>query len=160
MSLTADAHGKLSDCDDFARWIPYFSFPWTFPSHRFYVLINYQNLWMLAKSQQMLGITLNNAQYLGTRYFCDHDVVKEMIFWFFTIYSYMKLFFFMQGGKKWSFPSTQYVLIRNDMPLYSVVRNYLFFILWNQSYLSKITFLYAPLKEMIFFSFYETQSYW
>jgi hypothetical protein len=22
--------------------IPYFSFPWTFPSHRFYVLINYQ----------------------------------------------------------------------------------------------------------------------
>jgi hypothetical protein len=23
--------------------IPYFSFPWTFPSHRFYVLINYQN---------------------------------------------------------------------------------------------------------------------
>jgi hypothetical protein len=23
--------------------IPYFSFPWAFPSHRFYVLINYQN---------------------------------------------------------------------------------------------------------------------
>ncbi len=30
--------------------IPYFSFPWTFPSHRFYVLINYQKFKNLKKA--------------------------------------------------------------------------------------------------------------
>ncbi len=34
--------------------IPYFSFPWTSPSHRFYVLINYQN--QIAYGNYCIGI--------------------------------------------------------------------------------------------------------
>ncbi len=35
--------------------IPYFSFPWTFHSHRFYVLINYQNCKMMVSPHSSSG---------------------------------------------------------------------------------------------------------
>ncbi len=54
----------------------YFSFPWTFPSHRSYVLINYQKLDVVTSNSFLLDVTKASSWL----FFAFHSLVNDSVY--------------------------------------------------------------------------------